>query len=189
MLEPTPGETADHPPQQVRQAVGEIILLHNDLASSLFVYFHHYLKLPTSVRGFLFDTLNNKARVDLLTRLASGAHPDDLEAISYALKCFNICTENRNIIAHSTYERALKDGRHLFKKEATSVTPSMWRYALTADDLTATGTQISGVLWYTVFLWGSLKSRGNVKHMPLPGRPPQPRKLSLFRIEEVPEGD
>ncbi|WP_332653205.1 hypothetical protein [Brevundimonas sp.] len=164
-------------------------MLHNELASSLFVFFHHYLHVPNSIRSLLFDTLNNKGRVDLLRRLAEDSAPDDVEAMAYALKCFNICTENRNIIAHSRYLGLLNDGRHSFRKEPTAVTPTTWDFALTAEELSKTARDIETLYWHSIFLWGSIRSRGEADERPLPERPPQPRKLSLFRLEEDPVAD
>ncbi len=164
-------------------------MLHNELASSLFVFFHHYLHVPNSIRSLLFDTLNNSARVDLLKRLAEDSAPADVEAMTYALKCFNICTENRNIIAHSRYLGLLKDGRHWFRKEPTAVTPTTWDFALSGDDLARTARDVEVLYWHTIFLWASIRSRGEADERPLPGKPPQPRKLSLFRLEEDPEAD
>jgi hypothetical protein len=174
-------------PPEILAEVGGLILWQTELEASLSMFLNQYLRVPHA-REFLFANLNNRARVDLIMRLVAAGEPseDGREAVLFALRCFDICVENRNVLAHSAYEENTPDG-HVFQKQPTATTPRAWRFRLTFEDLEAAHRSTERTMIYVVTLWASLKERRRMKrrggHGPsLPGRFPQPRKLSSFRL-------
>lgn len=179
-----------HAPAPMLAAIGKIILLHTEMTGNLFLFFSEFLDVPSSCRQMIFDTANNRARVDLIKRLVadSGATADEERTVLEALKAYDVATENRNILAHSSLYTA--EGRGFtFFKEPTPSTPTGWSYHVTTADLREQAERFEALNYHIVFVWNAFFSRRWGEQTPLPKTPPQPRKLSLFRLPEAPEGE
>ena len=149
-----------HAPAPMLAAIGKIILLHTEMTGNLFLFFSEFLDVPSSCRQMIFDTANNRARVDLIKRL----------------------------VAHSSLYTA--EGRGFtFFKEPTPSTPTGWSYHVTTADLREQAERFEALNYHIVFVWNAFFSRRWGEQTPLPKTPPQPRKLSLFRLPEAPEGE
>jgi len=167
------------PPADLARVVGSIALLQTDLEGVLALVFDDLVNLPYGARGYLFDALHNRARVDLIQRLMEGAGLDARQeaALLYALGCFDVCTENRNILLHAHYEEPY-EGAHLFFKEGAPGRGG-WYFLATTRNLKAVETEMVNLKWYLLSLWKSLSVRN-----PLPRRPPPPHRLSSLRLPE-----
>lgn len=172
--------------RRILQSAGAIILIHSDMETSLFALLGHFLKAPAGVIGPLFIALTNRARVDIIKRLAAaeGHVADERNAVEHAVRCFDICAENRNIIGHSACEGENERRFRFFKLPSTPGSTG-WVWELTESDLLFAALDAVRMQDYIVSLWAWLRDRDNPSHgEPLPERPPQPRKLSLFRLPE-----
>jgi hypothetical protein len=183
------GETSessehDGPPKAILEAIGSIILNQGYMDTALFAILTSYLHLPIDISGPLFDSLNNRARVDLVALLAQAEdHLDDeREALAFALRCFDICIENRNVMAHCAYVER-QEGQYIFFKNPTSASTNGWYFGATEVEFSSAANQARKFSEYLAELWGALRRRPlNGPDMPLPERPLQPRKLSLLQL-------
>lgn len=175
----------DGTPGEVFAAVGEMVLEHAHLSDSLYLFFLHYLKLPGSTSVTLFETLNNRDRGDLIRQLvaAQDPRPGDEAAVAHLLRCFDICTENRNIIAHCSFEGMTPDGARLHK-HPTGVSRTSWDLCVPLEALQQAAEEMTEIAGHIMLLWHHLVDRETADGQPLPRKPPQPRKLSLFRLPE-----
>jgi hypothetical protein len=172
-----------HAPAPLLAAIGKVTLLHTEMAGNLFLFFHEFLAIPGSCRELIFDASHNRARVDLIKHLVadSEASPEEEAAILAALKAYDVATENRNILAHSTLQGP--NGRAFdFYKEPTPASPNGWFYRLTTADLVEQAERFEALNYHIVFVWHVIFDRRRGEQTPLPETPPQPRKLSLFRL-------
>lgn len=118
-----------------------------------------------------------------------GEGSGDRESDLYSLRCYDICTENRNNIAHAQYERR-RDDKHLFYKEDSEPGYLGWYFALSVAELEELSDAIQQTDLYVTLVWKEAsRSRTSIGRQPLPDRPPQPRKLSWFSRIEAPEGE
>lgn len=140
------------------------------------------MQLPSErrLRKSLFHSLNNRQRVDMLAALVKFGERDAMvrEFILYALHCFDICTDNRNIMLHATKEPSpTADTLRLSKRARNNPARTAYYNAplpmlrQVADDASATLD-----LWANLFLW--LEDRRVGQQRPLPDKPPQPHRLS-----------
>lgn len=164
--------------------VGATILLHNECAEAVEFLLHAYLDIGWSTVKTLFRTLNNDERRELITQLASGSGQpeEEISAVLHALKCFHICTENRNILAHSTLMEA-REGNYLLQKCATSAGSRVWVYEVPHQIMDETVRSMISARIFMMEMGArvSKKQRGQGPLPALPEKPPLPRKLSQFR--------
>src|ERR1700722_11473201 len=108
----TDSDKQQWPPEQYRlapndylAAFGQAALVYNFLEGMMSNVFEHYMPVGKAYARKLFSTMSNQDRMVLLIEVVKEAEKDDdtLEAILYCIDCFHICTDNRNILAHSTY--------------------------------------------------------------------------------------
>jgi hypothetical protein len=85
-------------------AIGQITLLYNFLEDFLFSLFAVYIPIDHNAALGIYYSINNRTRIALLVELAKQNERDPavLEHILFAINCYEICTENRNILLHST---------------------------------------------------------------------------------------
>lgn len=184
-------------PREHIHAIGMFALCFNELEIALFAFLEHYLPDNAAARVHLFASLHNQARVDLIRRLAAQEPDAEREAISFAMNCFGVCAENRNLLLH-----ALPGGEHGDKivvyKEAVNERGFLKRYGFSLEELRSGAKATNAVALYMFALCEHLRVCRETSARPmtgprprptLPQRPPQPRKLSLSRLLEAPEGD
>lgn len=170
-------------------AIGANVQHYNSLENALTGIFHEYLALPYDALNFLFETLHNRARVDLIKALLEAREPDaDIRAaVLHCLKCFDICTENRNILIHATNRDQVEGERHLFTKSAPDKSGALILYWLSVDDIRRAADSTSATYNFLARLWlvAAHREKPEMREL-LRDRPPLPRKLSLFGHREAP---
>jgi hypothetical protein len=89
-------------------ALGQISLLYNYLEDTCGLLFGQYMPTDGKFSKALFERLNNRERVDLLSAVASKNEKEQevKDAVLHFLLCYDICTTNRNILAHVRKEGA-----------------------------------------------------------------------------------
>jgi hypothetical protein len=166
----------------------------------------------------LFHKLNNRDRIDLLTAVinSSGFHADAIDNLNHLLRCYDICTENRNILMHAAFRETHKDVLHLVKKSSNSPTIEN-EFRIPLAELREVADQISSLISYAADLtiWVGIrkglpaKYLGSLKMPPvnkiksknlrevlqivpefatLPKKPPKPRKLTPYQPATNPKG-
>jgi len=102
-------QASEWPPEQYRlapndylAALGQLTFVYNMLESMMRNIFIKYLPFAEDYARMLFHKLNNRDRIDLLSAFVKENEKDNdvSEAILYCINCFDICTENRNILMH-----------------------------------------------------------------------------------------
>jgi hypothetical protein len=170
---------------ELMAAVGRTILAYSTLENSLYLFLGSFVHVDWPVLNFIFGSLHNKDRVDLIKTIMDPARmqPEESDALQFALKCFDICTENRHFLAHAELSRKVRGG-FLFYKATNSSGGTRKPFLLTVDEIDDTATSMVRTNWYLICVWDELDERYR-RHrkprapMPLPPKPPQPRKLSL----------
>lgn len=100
-------------------ALGQITLIYNVLEEQFSRVFKRCLPTKEEFSERLFHNLNSRDRLDLLTAIIENSSRDKeaKAAILHLLLCYDICTENRNIIMHSVgFNSSEDDLLHLSKK-------------------------------------------------------------------------
>ena len=172
------------PPEHIH-AVGAFALYYNDLEMTLYTLFQHFVKLPADALGYLFITLNNRDRVNLVKKVAaSDCDGVEIHAVEHAFKCFDICSENRNLLLH-----AIPTGHDAnsitVAKPVTDKKGEVARYTFNLDQIREAAISAAKIADYVVALERSLIERAKMNPLtvggrpPLPERPPLPRKLNL----------
>jgi hypothetical protein len=83
-------------------ALGVIITRYNDLEFVAFLLIYHYLNGDPAIAALIFSRLNNQSRTDILLRYGQNDKSQDVtKRVEHFVSAYNICTENRNYLAHS----------------------------------------------------------------------------------------
>lgn len=178
------------------EALGAFVLWFNELEMVLYGFFQRYIE-PLSARDYLFAELHNRARVDLITQYVETHHDADfIAAAKHALRCFDICCENRNLIAHAFAEEILTGSDQVaFLKRLKEPRGLLGWYDFTLEEVRATALAARATGQYILGLasWFdscSEPTEGRITFRPaLPSQPPQPRKLSLSRRPTAQKGE
>jgi len=85
-------------------ALGVISAVFNNLEFRLRSLFPMYVRRPLPVAYALFANSNNKRRLGLMREgINYSRHPDTIkDDVRYFLDCYKKCTDNRNVLMHST---------------------------------------------------------------------------------------
>jgi hypothetical protein len=89
-------------------AIGMIALSSAMMEEALTLLLSHLLGLSRQIAIPLVHKLTIRERSDLLRQLVNDEktrHQDLTDHLIYAIECFEICNENRNILVHAIYER------------------------------------------------------------------------------------
>jgi hypothetical protein len=178
-------------------ALGQITLLYNFLENFLFSLFAKYIPIGNDAASNIYYSINNRTRIVLLIELVKQREADAtlIEYILFGINCYEICTENRNILLHSTTsksdpvtlvmelrKRAAKDPlRDLFFEMPLPLIRQV------ADEMGETVSFISN-LWYFLHLRGQgLGDEGQSgQPLSLPNKPQKPHKLTPSPPEATP---
>ena len=173
-------------------ALGAITLLYNDLEYTMSLLLDQYLGAGQEIAEPIFVRLTNNQRIDIITGLANKLEKDEaaLKAVLYALKCFGICGENRNILMHLIHDWSEGAKSDLFARKRSSDKSHDVFYLLSeqqlrkvADEMLATRQYIRGL---DTYLYRQLLNRTGGRPTnylkltgpdSLPKKPPQPDKL------------
>lgn len=88
------------PPVSFLAALGALVVRYSDLEFALYGVLGCFI--PEEAVPAIYYELRTTGRVNAITALARERLSDDQrEALAYGLKCFKICAESRNLIAHA----------------------------------------------------------------------------------------
>jgi hypothetical protein len=192
-------------------ALGQITLSYNHLESMLALIFQDCMPMEEDSANQLFHKLNNRDRIDLLVAIirSSDFHSKAKDALNHLFRCYDICTENRNILLHATHDESYAGVLHISKKSSNN--PAVVnRFKIPLADLRLVAEQMSVLSDYIFHLLFWLKIRGTLpkkyksslrmpplKKIPypklrrvlravpeistLPEKPPKPRKLTPYQ--------
>ena len=170
-------------------ALGRFALAFNLLEMMLSLFFRHYLAESEKLSNHLFGSLNNRQRVDIIKICANETGKrSEIELVEYALKCFDLCSENRNLLLHATPFIQENDGNLIVGKRSDQEKGFIKSYAFDVDTIRCAALDTYCVYQFVLSVTRYLEqpiSSGNELSV-LPERPPQPRKLSLHRYSIVP---
>jgi hypothetical protein len=84
-------------------ALGQITLVYNYLQEAFTLLFTLCMPTRSDFSEALFHKLNNRDRINLLYAVIdkNEMEEDVREALHYGLLCYDVCTENRNILMHT----------------------------------------------------------------------------------------
>jgi hypothetical protein len=124
-------------------AVGQITLAYNSLEASMGGIFQFVMSTEKTFSQRLFHKLNNRDRIDLLTAVvkAAGFHATAKDHLIHLIHGYEICTENRNILMHSTFQDTYQGVLHLSKRSSNN--PSIEnKFQIPLADLRAVADQV-----------------------------------------------
>jgi hypothetical protein len=131
-------------------AFGQITLAYNLLQSAMEWMFVFSMPFERDYSKRLFHHLNNRDRIDLLTAHVTKNEKDYLDQILYCILCYDICTENRNILMHVTiHEVDIRDpDTFRLTKSASNDPLKQLDFRVTLSDLRSLADETMGVWFY-----------------------------------------
>jgi hypothetical protein len=174
-------------PADYAHAVGVFALRYNALEHAVFAIFCKYAPGNYEAQARLYAALHNKQRRDLisdLTRTEDSIAASD--AVAHAMECFNVCSENRNILLHAAPVPHLHGSeKFVMFKASTNKPQNITLYEFTveqvrgaADSVLATEIYIWGIVEY----WHRFANTLLLTSPPsLPDKPHVPCRLSSFQ--------
>jgi hypothetical protein len=174
-------------------AMGQISLVYNEIEDWFSFLFEQLFPTEPDFAARLFHRSNNKDRVDVLKAIVSKSEPDhDIrDRALWALECFDICTTNRNVLAHarSEYEHRSSTMR-LVKKSRADHNRTNY-YPLKLKQLRDIADEMGAVLDFMVHLHEHIHDLRPPPNAilgpmpePLPDKPPKPRRLDPIPWDE-----
>jgi len=169
-------------PRDHAHAVGVFALYYNRLEFVVNGLFQKYAPGGPEARGFLFAALHNHQRREFIRLVASATeNREDAEDVNYAMRCFDICSENRNLVLHAA---------PLIEENIEALT--LWKtrrqephmltgYDFSLEDIRGAAKGADETESYILGLIGFLEDRSRKR----PERPPEPRRLHLSRRPET----
>ena len=180
-------------PHDHAHAVGVFALYYNRLELTVYGLFDRYAPGSAATKTFLYASLHNQGRREFI-RSASRERDiaEDAADVSYALKCFDICTENRNLLLHATF--MWDDSETITMAKVKKEEPQFMNiYEFTAAHIRTAAISVDQTEAYVHGLVRYCEKAPTnaflIDHRERPTRPPQPSKLSLFRPLATPKGE
>lgn len=174
----------DEFPRDHAHAVGVLALYYNRLELGVFAFFQRYAPGGNEAQSVLFQSLHNQQRRDFIRAIAAAREtPEDAADVSYAMRCFDICSENRNLIMHAA--PMLDEGGDALTlwKLRREEPHMMTAYDFTLEDIRGAAVAADQTELYVLALMRYLKALefNALTELPpeRPQRPSQPRRLSL----------
>ncbi|QIG95480.1 MULTISPECIES: hypothetical protein [unclassified Bradyrhizobium] len=167
------------------EALGQITLMFNYLEEGIGTIFKAVMPTDTDFSNRLYHKLNNRDRIDLLSAIAKTTCRDGVqEEIIYLLNCYEICTENRNILQHAILESADEDIISLSKK-ATRDPNRQNEFRIPLTELRGVADDMAELFVYTMRLQAMIDARADpsttASLAASPDRPPKPSILIPYR--------
>jgi hypothetical protein len=150
-----------------------------------------YFDLPPDMANALYGLLGNRSRVDLLLYMAERKEkdPDVLDRVQHLCKSFDICRENRNIVAHSSV-RLLRPSEpvDIYKRSASTL-GAFVSFGYNLAEIRRVLSEIEALFGFAALLTAAHLTNGNAElekrlgdpprqRMSLPDKPALPRKLT-----------
>lgn len=187
-------------------AIGQISLMYNFLEDPIGTIFTIYMPTKSDFAEGLYHKLNNRDRVDLLMAIIeqNEQNQEAKSALLHLIRCFDICTENRNVLAHVIVEAAHSGtGGFPLSKKARNDPRRTIKFRITVTELRQMADEMMVTFDYATRLafWFMQRSRPDLnlaKAMgwpdppapaPLPNKPPKPRRLIPSQPQANREGD
>ena len=187
----------DWPPEAERSvtvrhahAYGLVTINYNVLEEGLRLLFTEYMPTVKETSNALSYMLNNRERVDAIRELvAAEKEGETKKLVLFALKCFDICTENRKILTHAIFDQVDRTTETITVMKIASggkKSPLLFELSLpelrrVADDMGALSEFVFDLIVYVK----RRATRRTTERLPkdypppaLPQKPAQPRKLS-----------
>jgi hypothetical protein len=167
-------------------AFGHATLIYNwleEVAGRIFVY---YLPTDTEFSESLFHKMGNPDRMLLLARLIEQQERDSgaIDALNHFRVCYDICTENRNILMHSSVESRTSLDLLPLSKRSKNMQVGKVFFQLSLTDIRAAADAMGDIFDYgtRLKLWLTYRHDHDPDlwpaPTPLPEKPRKPRKLS-----------
>jgi hypothetical protein len=199
MAEPPIGDDWPSPKNKIGDtdhvhAIGQISLVLNFLEDVFGNLFQLIFPADLSYGEGLFHGLNNRDRVDMFSAIVR-FHQKEAEVSSRlldAMRYFNICADNRNIVMHSVsqFDDTPSPIMRLAKKAARDPKKTNY-YNLSLEDLrrVADETAATFLFLFKMSIWLDKRADGKSPQIDaLPDKPIQPRILNPTQPEVIGEG-
>lgn len=198
-----PPEMYELAPNDYLAAFGQATLLYNMLESVMSHLFVVTAPLPDEYALRLFHNLNNRDRIDLLSAFVRKNEIDPIvaDALLHCILCYDICTENRNILMHSTYfEMYPSDTKTTaptrLVKRASKDPKRELHFDVPLAELRYIADKIAEIFVYARELYGFTFRRKHraflgaepLQSSALPDKPPKPRILIPYQPGAVRKG-
>jgi hypothetical protein len=179
-------------------AIGQMNIMYNELEHYVGHLFAKIFPTTEQFADNLFQSLNNRRRTDLFTAIVESVeiNKELASAILYALRCYDICTDNRNILMHAVSDAYEPNNETVrLSKRASRQSPHFIEFQLVlsdlrhvADDCAAFASYFGSLMVYVMdhdrAVWAVISGAAPP---PLPDRPAPPRRLTPSRPQEDPE--
>jgi len=192
-----PSEKYELAPPNYLVALGQATFVYNMLVSIMSQLFVRVAPLESEYALRLFHSLNNRERVDLFSGFVHKNEKDQIvaDALLYCILCYNICTENRNILMHSTYFE-INDGETRLVKRASNDPKREIHFDIPLLELRNVADQIADIFIYAREIYGVIFHRDRLAQISpgipessaLPEKPPKPRILTPYQPEAIRRG-
>lgn len=196
-----PDETRWLASAEFTHALGNLTLAYNFLEEAIGMLFSTYMPIDKSAAEALYHKLNNRERIDLLTALLgqNEKRPDVQTSVLHLVACYDICTENRNILMHSITTAPDAQGMFRLGKRARNDPKRTTEFQVDTTKIRQIADETSDIFDAAVMLhlWlhnGGPNRDANVSivmgwpeppaPVPLPPIPPKPRKLIPYQPPE-----
>ena len=173
-------------------AFGMIALNSAMLEETLMLMLITYLSpVPRDIATNLVGDMNNRDRVDWLRAIVRSSERDEdlVSLVLYAIKCCDICFNNRNMLVHALHVNTDVISRNMtLTKRARNNPLRETRFEVSDEQLRHFADDIGNSLNFMLDLWYYKTHKPvtlEVERLPLPDKPPQPNRLTMPRPEEV----
>lgn len=179
-------------PPAILEATGALIFQYNDLEFALYGVLGCFI--PEDAVPALYYELHNTGRVNAITALARELLTiEQRDALAHGLRCFAICTENRNLLVHAwaeTHPPPYQQDAITFVKAVTGKPGNVAEYWFGTAEIREAAIGVRNASSYLYELVDSLTSvlldGDGGEPLPLPNKPALPRTLSIHRRKEDP---
>lgn len=179
-------------PPAILEATGARIFTYNDLEFALYGVLGCFI--PEDAVPALYYELHNTGRVNAISALARERLDDpQRDALAHGLRCFAICTENRNLLAHAWAEPTppgFQQDKITFVKALSGKPGNVGEYWFGTVEIREAALSMdhaSAYLYALVDSFTSVLFAGDGDEpIPLPAKPALPATFSLHRRKEGP---
>jgi hypothetical protein len=195
-------------PNDYLAALGQVTFVYNMLESVMDNVFVCCAPLKAEDAKVLFHKMNNRDRVDLLTDFVAHNEKDAQvkSIILHCARCYDICTENRNILMHAIYfnPNLKADQTPILVKRAKKDPLREVHYDVPLSDLRIFADDMVKSFKLAIELYGFLARRNFLNALPptnpatgypkigpnpLPEIPQKPRRLTPYQAQVNRKGD
>ena len=178
-------------------AVGAATLNYANLETILDLLLFHLMGVEYEVQAFVFSKLNHHSRIELLRTCIPQRieDPEALDHLDYFIKCYGLCAEIRNTLAHAqTIDSELSEEVLAMAKRSRDKPHVVNEFKLSLPAIRRAADEISAVYFYGIEVYFRIKGilppllpgpNRQLSFLPpvaWPSKPPQPAPL----IQQIP---